>query len=478
MEIGFKKGLQFYKRQNRNFKALNVRITLGTFLGNLTQPYNQIYALELGASPVELGYLASVGSAFAAALSLPGGFLADRCGRKKLFILGSIVGLLTPLSYFLARSWIWIVPAFVFSNIMIALRESAYQAMYAGSVKSRDRGTAFGVGSMLTSLPVILAPLVAVQLMGNPSKISAPSIRPLYLIQLIGLVLLLAFVYLALTEGNGSWRGLRQGFSARDLYFLAPFLSAPPLACIIIGWTQGVSVVALLPPLILLIASVVVAVLSYYKKSKVEDDGHLGEELRSLLRLPGVRAWLSMKSSGAFAMGLARPFWLVYAAYVVGVPPVGLALMVSLRTLSKFLSAIPWGIASDAKGRKFTFLFGRSFMHLGILCFILASRQWVLILAYAIMGIADGSTSVWSVIRMELVPPKSRGVMASMNNFVFYFPIILSAIIGGMLYSIWPKIIFILCLLIDVGIRMPLVAFKVPETSKNHRKEEGIGMAH
>ena len=476
MEIGIRKGLQFYRRQHRNFKALNVRTTMGTFLGNLTQPYNQVYALELGASPVELGYLASMGSAFAAALAIPGGFLADRCGRKRLFVLGSLVGLLTPVSYFLARSWIWIAPAFVFSNIMVALRESAYQAMYAGSVRSRDRGTAFGIGSMLTSLPVILAPLVAVQIMGNPSEISAPTIRPLYLIQLVGLVLLLAFVYAMLAEGNGNQRGFREAFSARDLYFLAPFLSAPPLVCIIIGFAQGVNPIALIPPALLLAASLSVALLSFRRFRNGEED-HLGDELRQLLRLPGVKAWLSMKSSGAFAMGLASPFWLVYAAYVVGVPPMGLALMVSMRTLSKFLSAIPWGIASDARGRKFTFLFGRSFMHLGILCFILATEEWVLILAYALMGVADGSTSVWTVIRMELVPSDSRAVMASLNNFVFYFPIILSALIGGVLYSIWPKIIFILCLLIDAGLRMPLVAFWVPETSKNHRKAGDVEAA-
>jgi len=467
LDIGIRKGLQFYRRQNRNFKALNIRITLNTFLENLTQPYNQVYALELGASPVELGYLSSVGSAFAAAFSLHGGFMADRCGRKKLFVLASAMGLLTPLIYFVARSWIWIVPALIFSRLMMGLRQTAHEAMYAGSVRSRDRGRAFGIGSMLTSLPVIMAPMVAVQIMGNPSAISAPSIRPLYLIQLVGFALLLAFVYFFLREEDGNWRELGTAFSARDLYFLSPFLSIPPLVCIIIGFTQGIESTALIPPVLLLAASLVVAILAYKRKSGENgNENHLGEELRELVRLPGVKAWLGMKASGAFAMGLASPFLLVYAAYGLGMNPVGLALMVTLRTLTKFLSAIPWGLATDSHGRKFTFLFGRSFMNLGILCFILASKQWVLLLAYALMGIADGSTSAWSVIRTEIVPSKSRAVMISLNNYVYYLPVILSALIGGVLYTVWPRIIFILCLLIDAGIRIPLVAFGVPETRK------------
>lgn len=465
MEIGIRRGLQFYRRQNRNFKALNIRITLGTFLENLTQPYNQVYALELGASPVELGYLSSVGSAFAAAFSLHGGFLADRCGRKKLFVLATAMGLITPLVYFVARSWIWIVPALIFSRLMMGLRQTAHEAMYAGSVRSRDRGRAFGIGSMLTSLPVIMAPMVAVQIIGNPSEISAPSIRPLYLIQFVGIIFLLAFVYFVLREEDGDWRGLRGAFSARDLYFLSPFLSVPPLVCIVIGYAQGIDSMALIPPILLLAGSLLVTLLAYTKRSG-EDENHLGDELRDLVKLPGVKAWLGMKASGAFAMGLASPFLLVYAAYGMGMNPVGLALMVTLRTLTKFLSAIPWGLATDSQGRKFTFLLGRSFMNLGILCFILASKQWVLLLAYALMGVADGSTSAWSVIRTEIVPSKSRAIMVSLNNYVYYLPVILSALIGGVLYTVSPRIIFILCLLIDVGLRIPLVAFGVPETRK------------
>jgi len=465
LEIGIRRGLQFYRRQNRNFKALNIRITLGTFLENLTQPYNQVYALELGASPVELGYLSSVGSAFAAAFSLHGGFLADRCGRKKLFVLATAMGLITPLVYFVARSWIWIVPALIFSRLMMGLRQTAHEAMYAGSVRSRDRGRAFGIGSMLTSLPVIMAPMVAVQIIGNPSEISAPSIRPLYLIQFVGIIFLLAFVYFVLREEDGDWRGLRGAFSARDLYFLSPFLSVPPLVCIVIGYAQGIDSMALIPPILLLAGSLLVTLLAYTKRSG-EDENHLGDELRDLVKLPGVKAWLGMKASGAFAMGLASPFLLVYAAYGMGMNPVGLALMVTLRTLTKFLSAIPWGLATDSQGRKFTFLLGRSFMNLGILCFILASKQWVLLLAYALMGVADGSTSAWSVIRTEIVPSKSRAIMVSLNNYVYYLPVILSALIGGVLYTVSPRIIFILCLLIDVGLRIPLVAFGVPETRK------------
>lgn len=466
MELGIRKSLSFYRRQTRNFKTLNIRTTLGTFLGNLTQPYNQVYARELGASPVELGYLTAVGSAFAAALALPGGVLADRCGRKKLYVLGSAFGLLTPLSYFVARSWIWIVPAFVFSYVMIALRQSAYQAMYAGSVQSKDRGTAFGIGSMLASLPVILAPLAAVTLMGNPTRITSSSIRPLYLIQLVGLVLLLIYVYIFIVEEPGDWRAFRSAFSSKEIIFLLPFMAAPPVVCVIIGWVQHVSIVALLPPALLVGACIAIAIISLRRRSPPSHNAHLGQELRDLLRLPGVKAWLAMKGSGSAAMGLASPFWLVYAAYVVGVSPAGLALMVSLRILGKLISAVPWGIASDVRGRKFTLLFGRFFMHMGILCFIFASKQWVLILAYALMGVADGSASVWTIIRMELVPSRSRSSMASMDHFVWYFPVILSAIVGGIIYSISPKMIFILCLLIDAGVRMPLVAFGVPETSK------------
>jgi len=470
LNLSIRKAIAFYSRQSANFKILNIRTTLGTFLGNLTSPYNQVYAKELGASPVDLGYLSSLGAAFAASLSLPGGFLADRCGRKKLYVIGSLLGLLTPLTYFLAPSWMWVAPAYIFSNVMIALRRSAYQAIYAGSVNSEDRGRAFGIGSMLSSLPVILAPIIAVKLMGDPSTVTARAIRPLYLIQLVGLLVLLAFVLFFLKEEQNAWKSLRSAFSARDKISLFPFVVLPALLCIVVGALEGVDLALLLLPTVLITLPILIFLLSWRKSRREMTENALRRDIAGLLALPGVKPWLAMKGTGAAAMGLANPFWLVYAAYVVGVSPGGLAMMVSLRMVGRLLSAIPWGIASDRRGRKFTLIFGRVFMHVGILSFIFASRQWLLILGYAVMGIADGSTSVWTVIRMELVPDRSRSVMASMDQFVWYFPVIVSALVGGIVYTYAPKLIFVLCLLIDAGVRMPLVAFGVPETSKARKQ--------
>jgi len=476
MDLGLGRGLSFYRRQKANFKVLNARTTLGSFLGNLTAPYDQVYAKELGASPVELGFLSSVGSAFAAAFALPGGFLADRCGRKKLFLIGSAVGLLTPIAYFLAGNWIWLVPAYIFSNVMIALREPAYQAMYASSVKPDDRGIAFGVGTTLTSLPVMLAPIAAVELMGHPAMITAGEIRPLYLLQLMGLGALWIFILVLLTEEGRNWVGLRSAFGAKDLLFLCPFIAVPPAACLIMGFAEGIEVGGLMPLMLMAGVPVLLLVAWHRSRSSEPTQGSLRQDVGKMLSLPGVKAWLAMKGTGAAALGLASPFWLVYAAYVIGVSPAGLALMVSLRTVGQLVSALPWGIAADRRGRKFTLLFGRSFMHIGILCFIFSRNPWVLIFGYALMGVADGSASVWTVIRMELVPSESRSAMASMDAFVWYLPVIFAALVGGIIYSFWTKLIFIMCLAIDVGIRMPLVAFGVPETSKRLRANAGASV--
>jgi len=471
IDLGLGKGFSFYRRQKANFKVLNARTTLGSFLGNLTAPYDQVYAKELGAEPVELGFLSSVGSAFAASFALPGGFLADRCGRKKLYLIGSLVGLLTPMVYFLAPSWVWLVPAYVFSNVMIALREPAYQAMYASSVEPRDRGIAFGIGSTLTSIPVMLAPIAAVELMGHPAAITAGRIRPLYLLQLIGLAALWVFVFLLLTEEGRNWVGIRSAFGPTDLLFLSPFIAIPPAACLVMGLAQGISTAGLIPLVFMALSPLPLVVAWHRHRDATPAQESLRQGVGRMLSLPGVKAWLAMKGTGAAAMGLASPFWLVYAAYVIGVSPAGLALMVSLRTVGQLVSALPWGIAADRRGRKFTLLFGRSFMHIGILCFIFSRSPWMLILGYALMGVADGSACVWTVIRMELVPPESRSAMASMDAFVWYLPVIFAAMLGGIIYSFWTKLIFILCLAIDVGIRMPLVAFGVPETSKTIHAE-------
>jgi len=95
----------FLKAQSQNFRVITIRGFFANFAGGLTQNYTSIYAVELGADPVELGSLTSIGGLINVFLSAPTGWLADRYGLKKLYLIGLILEALVPLGY--ALSWNW-----------------------------------------------------------------------------------------------------------------------------------------------------------------------------------------------------------------------------------------------------------------------------------------------------------------------------------------------------------------------------------
>src|SRR5919205_29785 len=115
---------------------------------------------DLKASFTDLQWVIDAYALTLAALLLTGGSLADRLGRRRIFLVGlvaftmasALCGLSgSPLQLNLFRALQGIGGAFMFAT-SLALLASAYQG--------RDRGTAFGVWGATTGASVAVGPLV------------------------------------------------------------------------------------------------------------------------------------------------------------------------------------------------------------------------------------------------------------------------------------------------------------------------------
>ena len=115
---------------------------------------------DLGADLADLQWVIDAYALTLAALLLTGGSLADRIGRRRVFVIGLVAftiasvlcGLATsPLTLNLARALQGIGGAFMFAT-SLALLASAYGG--------RDRGTAFGLWGATTGAAVAVGPLV------------------------------------------------------------------------------------------------------------------------------------------------------------------------------------------------------------------------------------------------------------------------------------------------------------------------------
>ena len=89
----------------RNYLVLMSRRILSSFFNGLSQQYVDIYIVKLGASIVDLGLFRSFASFISAFISSGLGFAADVWGRKKTYIVGMLLEIISVLVFAIAFDW-------------------------------------------------------------------------------------------------------------------------------------------------------------------------------------------------------------------------------------------------------------------------------------------------------------------------------------------------------------------------------------
>ena len=206
----------FIQRQKRNYRVGMTRASAAKFLTNLTSQYSAIYTVGLGADTVQLGSLTSIGSAISALISTPVGWLVDRKGIRRFYLLAIALMAGSSLLYGLARDWRFLVAAAIFTSVATRLTGTGCRVISADSVKNRDRVTAQQVCGTMASVAGLLSPLLAAYLVTRFGGMNLEGIRPLYYIQFAGYGLVFIMVALQLREPK---RKLLVGSNSRFGFF-------------------------------------------------------------------------------------------------------------------------------------------------------------------------------------------------------------------------------------------------------------------
>ncbi len=396
----------FVKRQSRNFRVLLARKLGYSFLGRLNNQYTSLYAVALGADKIALGTLNSVGSAISTIMSLPIGRLADRYSLRKMMLFVMILEVLVPIALALPSDWIMLIPALAllqltgFRSLAVTI-ESVY---IASSLRNEDRASGFGVSTVLSTIGGTLAPIAAAYLVIAFGGINVEGIRPLFLVQLVGLVPLTIIIYLQLTE-----LGKAQGEAGKGLRnFLRDFSTL-------------------------------------FKGAK------------------GLKRFIFMECLGAFSMGAVFPFAMVFAVEVKQADPLILGYMGMAATLANMIFAIPIGRLADRIGRKKTLYLMRPVMYASYLLIAFAPNAYWLILAWAFLGF-PWEWIIWSAMSMEMVEETRRGRWGGILMLFRGIVSIPAPIIGGVLYQQFdPALLFLLPITVDIFLRLPTLV-TTPET--------------
>ncbi|MBC8223972.1 MFS transporter [Candidatus Bathyarchaeota archaeon] len=379
------------------------RNSFANFIVNMN-PYNSLFIFALGASGTELGMLSSIGLAFSTIFSVLTGWISDRGDKKAFFLLGTAVGVLVPIAYILSPSWSWLAVAFILFGVSEGILQPAWQAMYANSVNDGSRGTVYGLANLFVMSPILFAGLVGGAVVSWFGGMDADGIRPLYYLQ-IGLSLaIVAFVWRYLTPPR------RQGQSV-------PFSFSQMIA-----------------------------------------------DYRDVLSIDGVRSWVLMKSLGSISIGLAGPFWMIYASLVWEASAMTIAFMVTVRTLTRIVLSPVVGRLTDVYGRKKLIIGGRLTMYVAAIIFLWGGGGFLLLLAWVLMGVNDSTGVAWQAKEVELVGRHQRARMTALSVGAFNLLAVPASLLGGYLWDhVGYLAPFIFMIVVDGLVRMPIIAKYVPE---------------
>ena len=97
-------GLSFLKRQHRDWKITVLRTSLDKLAYQMVFPYLSIYIVALGATGTQLGIVNSIGMIIAGFCGPFTGWLIDRIGPKKIYLIGIGFMAVSYLTYGLAQT--------------------------------------------------------------------------------------------------------------------------------------------------------------------------------------------------------------------------------------------------------------------------------------------------------------------------------------------------------------------------------------
>jgi len=210
----------FFSRQARNYRLVLLKKSGYSAFNYLTLDYTRIYIRRLGASFVQLGLVGSIGWLVNAVVAYPFGRLIYEYSSRRLMLFTVLVQALVPLTYFLARDWVWIAVATSLSSLAHFFSQGLENVVMANSLRDEERAKGFTLVTSVSMVPTVVAPLVAAAILTLLGGISAGSLKTLFLIEFLGLAVIGLYIVFRFEEtgsllgvGGSMLEGLREVLS-------------------------------------------------------------------------------------------------------------------------------------------------------------------------------------------------------------------------------------------------------------------------
>ena len=361
-----------------NFLILVLSWLMMDLASEMPATYYGLYVKALGGSASIIGLIGFVSMIFQALVQFPGGYIADKYGRKWLISIMTFGIAVSYVFYAFAPSWQWIMIGSVFQSLCFIYRP-ALSAIIMDSLPEEKRGMGFSIMNLITSVSTTPSPLIAGWLFNRFGLI--PSVRMGYTFVLASF-LVAGVIRLKLKETIKS----PQKFEFREL-------------------------------------------LSSYPRSIVDSIRVWKFVPRSAFVL-FISQFVMM-----FSIGLFQPIMVLYIVEDLGIPEMSWSIILTALFISMIILSIPSGKVIDRVGKKPAMLAAYVIWAITIPLFVYGDF-YRLILAMSMVGLLQILLSASSSALMaDLVPQKHRGKVSGSGNFFSLIAASVGQFSGGFIYD-------------------------------------------
>lgn len=382
------------------------------FATELPGTYYSLYVLKLGATETILGMIGFASFLVLASVQFPGGYLADKFGRKWLISSMTFGVALCYIFYAIAPSWQFILIGTVLMSLCL-IYQPALMAMIADSVPSERRGMGFGIVMLITSASTTPGPFVAGILYNRFGLIQGMRIG--YGI-VVALFLTAAFLRLRLQETMANTRNPS----------LSELLHAYPVA--------------------------------------------LKESFNVWKKLPRSMFYLFLSGVvSTFGFAAVMLYFVVYAVQELSIDEAIWPFILTALFVTMIILAVPIGKAVDKFNRKLPMLVANALFGVSMWLFVNGDLP-KLFVSLVLVGVAQVMmNSAFSALQADLTPKEQRGKVNGFTNFSNNIVMALGNLTGGILYEhVSPQLPFFLAILFIVpSFMLMLILVHEPE-----RREE------
>jgi len=372
-------------------------------------PYWSPFLRELGASPFLIGLILSASNVALFISRIPGSYLADVYGRKRMIATFTFAVGFVQLIYVFALDWRFILIGSILESFFL-LYQPALSAMVADLIPDDRRGVGFAVVNILPSIVAVFSPAIGA-----------------YIVSLYGLNLGMRYVFLILF--------IMYIVSAILRYF---FLEE--------------------------------TLEEARDKINVNLKGIFVDSIKAMYEM-WVEAPRNLKVVIFILMlsAIEDPIFLNYASLyvfdVVGLSEYEWGILITMYMGLMIMLAYPSGKIVDKYGRRFSLILGYVLIIPGIILILSPEIPFSIWMGMAILSIPSSIFNpAFNAIIADLTPKKFRGRVFGMIGNLNIISVVASSPIAGFLYEVDPKVPFMLILILNLFI-LALVVKYIRETN-------------